>query len=201
MIKHLIELADYLDSNGKKHYANQVDYAIKKVSQIEQPETSEDAKIEDEIKFLGEFWIDAKLNNETDFGIYDVRNDIYNMLKNHSNPMLLLGDGWSVQEDNGEYVLVNPEGEVSGDEGPEDPIFNVAMYLTRLIEDELYRTDELERAPTEEALTKWDAPDPNAMIEYEKSLDAPNPHTINKEHGRDFEFPEKSRGMHADFDR
>jgi len=211
MITYLLKLADYLDSNNKTNYANHVDYAITKISQIEEMHVSNDSKIENAISNLSDLWIDLKLNNETDFSIYDVRNDIYSMLKNHSDPKSLLGEGWSVQQENDQYVLVNPDGKVFGDEGPEDPIFNVAIYLSRIIEDKFYRDSEFEEAPTEEIEPdSWQVPEPHTLMkqrsDFERSLNAPTPGNIKsikqkEDEGLFFEFPEHSEGMHSEFNR
>jgi len=195
MINHLIKLADYLDSRGKINYASQIDYAISKVSQIEELSTSRDAKIEETIKVLSEALVDADHPN-----IYSFRNEVYGLLKNHSNPASLLGRGWSIQSENqshtGDLVLLNPEGKVMGDEGPDDPIFNVAMYFAFLAEDELYRKQEFERAPTEEITPEeWDVPEPETFNNQHKNLErateVPDPHTMMND-GWFFEFPDNS---------
>jgi hypothetical protein len=195
MINRLKKLANYLSSSGELARANYI-FKLAQIQEISAAET--DRAIEQRIRELSSAWVkeDQDALDESGIdragGISQLRYAFDRLLGFHSNPWSLLGGGWRIDLDQYDRLnLFKPDGSIGSDDS-DDPVDYVALYLVLKIEEEF---------------SKYDVPEPHSILEnrrlLEESMEVPEPEGMNKlqEEGWNFNFPEYSSGMHADYSR
>jgi len=201
MLKHLVKLADLLDSVGISSEADRIDSILVRLGQIQEIGPDTDRAIEQRIADLATAWVEQDQKSLSQFDIqldnwYSLRRVLNRLLNFHSNPPSLFGDGWSIGSDeHGDLVLYGPNGVSSDDSN--DITDYVAIYVIRKIEEKIKEMED-----GDEEISPLEPAEPEAMRTLEERMEAPDSMSaMQDETGWSFEFPEGASGLHADTDR